>query len=314
MKTENNILLAFILNLSFAVLEFFGGIFIGSVAILSDAIHDLGDAVSIGISYFLERKSHKKPDDKYTCGYARFSVMGSVVTTLILLFGSILVIIGAVQRIISPTPIAYDGMILFAIFGVIMNLAAAIITRGKGSLNQRAVNLHMLEDVLGWVVVLVGAVVMRFSNFALLDPIMSMGVALFILFHAVRNLKEAIDLFLERVPHGIRVSDIKAHVEAVEGVMDAHHIHVWSMDGQSHYATLHIKVAEGSDTRHIKEVVRAELAAYGIIHVTLELEAPTENCHCVECDLTLATTLGHHHGHCHCHGHGHEHGHHRHHH
>ena len=149
MKSEKNILIAFILNLNFSVFEFFGGIFTNSVAIISDSIHDIGDAVSIGISYFLEKKSKKQPDNTYTYGYLRYSVIGSIITTLILLVGSVLVVINAVKRILNPVDINYNGMIIFAIIGVVVNFLAAYFTRHGDSLNQKAVNLHMLEDVLG---------------------------------------------------------------------------------------------------------------------------------------------------------------------
>ena len=167
MKTERNIFIAFLLNLSFSVFEFIGGIITGSVAIMSDAVHDIGDAASIGISFFLEKKSKGKPDEKYTYGYARYSVVGGLITTLILLLGSVMVIYNAVNRIIEPTEIDYTGMIIFAVVGVCVNFCAAIFTREGGSLNQKAVNLHMLEDVLGWLVVLMGAIVMKFTDFAL---------------------------------------------------------------------------------------------------------------------------------------------------
>ena len=166
MKTQRNILIAFLLNFGFSIFELFGGIFTGSVAILSDAVHDVGDAASIGASYFLEKKSKKQPDEIYTYGYARYSVVGSVITTLILLVGSVLVVWNAVERILHPVEIDYNGMILFAVVGVVINFCAAFFTREGDSLNQKAVNLHMLEDVLGWLVVLIGAVVMRFTDCA----------------------------------------------------------------------------------------------------------------------------------------------------
>lgn len=178
MKTERNILIAFILNLAFSIFEFVGGIITGSVAIMSDAVHDIGDAASIGVSYFLEKKGEK------------YSIIGALITTITLLLGSIVTICNAIGRLIDPAKINYDGMILFAIVGVCVNLCAAFVTREGDSLNQKAVNLHMLEDVLGWIVVLVGAVVMRFTDFALLDPLMSIGVSAFILINAIRNLIE----------------------------------------------------------------------------------------------------------------------------
>lgn len=300
-KTEKNILIAFLLNLVFSVFEFFGGLFTGSVAILSDAVHDLGDAASIGASFFLEKKSKKQPDHTYTYGYARYSVIGSVITTLILLFGSVAVITHAVTRIIEPTEIHYDGMILFAVVGVAVNFLAAFFTREGGSLNQRAVNLHMLEDVLGWTVVLVGALVMKFTDFVLIDPLMSIGVAVFILVNAIKNLKEALDLFLEKTPHGIEIDEIQEHLLKIEGVLDVHHVHVWSMDGESNYATMH--VVTNADGHEIKEKIREELSEHGIGHVTLELEAEGEHCHEEHCHVEHQSRSGHHHHHHHHHHH-----------
>lgn len=297
MKTEGNIFVAFLLNLAFSIFELAGGIFTGSVAILSDAVHDLGDACSIGISYFLEKKSKKQPDESHSYGYARYSVVGSVITTSILLFGSLFVIVHAVERIFNPAEIHYNGMIIFALVGVVVNFIAAYMTREGDSLNQKAVNLHMLEDVLGWVVVLIGAVVMRFTDFVLIDPIMSIAVAIYILYNALKNLKAAVDLFLEKTPKGIEISHIRSHLCALEGVADVHHIHVWSLDGLCNYATLHV-VTEG-DAQAIKAKVREELAEHGIVHSTLELESPSEPCKATHCHVEHKGHDGHHHHHHH---------------
>ena len=293
MKTEKNILLAFILNFSFAIFEFFGGIFTGSVAILSDAVHDLGDAASIGIALFLEKKSKRQPDEKYTYGYGRYSIIGSVITTLILLFGSTLVVYNAVLRILNPMEIHYDGMIVFAIIGVFINLLAALITREGNNLNQKAVNLHMLEDVLGWIVVLLGAIVMLFTDFALLDPLLSISVALFIFINAFKNLREAVNLFLEKTPNELCIAHLTAHCCEIDGVVDIHHLHVWSIDGHHHYATMHI-VANG-DEHIIKEKVRRELKEHNIIHTTLEFEKEGEPCHEKTCHVHFSCSSGHQH-------------------
>lgn len=295
MKTEKNILIAFILNLGFSIFEFFGGVFTGSVAIVSDAVHDIGDAASIGVSYILEKKSKKQPDAEYTYGYTRYSVMGGVITTLILLVGSVAVIWGAVGRIINPVEINYNGMIIFAIIGVIVNFGAAFVTREGDSLNQKAVNLHMLEDVLGWIVVLIGAIAMKFSDLVIIDPILSIGVAVFILINTTKNLKEILDLFLEKTPQGIDVEEIKEHILSIDGVIDVHHVHLWSMDGNSNYATMHI--VTNSDAHEIKSKVRDELAEHGICHATLELEAEGEHCHDKCCRTEFKATHGHHHHH-----------------
>lgn len=297
MKTEKNILIAFILNLAFSVFEFFGGIISGSVAIMSDAVHDIGDATSIGISFILEKKSKKQPDEIYTYGYARYSVIGSLITTLILLFGSVMVIINAIVRIIEPMPIEYNSMIIFAVVGVCVNFIAALFTRDGSSLNQRAVNLHMLEDVLGWIVVLIGAFVMKFTDYALIDPIMSIGVAIFIFINAIKNLKSALDLFLEKTPHGIDIEEIKKHLININGVIDVHHIHIWSMDGNNNYATMHI--VSDANSKEIKANIRNELKEHGIIHATLELEAENEQCYEEHCYVEHNANIGHHHHHHH---------------
>lgn len=298
MGSDKSILLAFLLNLGFSLFEFIGGILTGSVAILSDALHDLGDAAGIGVSLFLERKSKRKPDAAYTYGYARYSVLGSVFTTLLLLTGSVAVIWNAAHRLFHPTPIHYNGMILFAVVGVIINLAAVFLTHGGESLNQKAVSLHMLEDVLGWVVVLIGAVVMRFTDLWFLDPIMSMAVALFIGIQAGRTLWEALPLFLEKAPRGIDAQEIQASLSLLPGVLDVHHIHLWSMDGQNNCATMHI--VTNAPHRPVKEAVRHALNHLGISHATLELEAEGENCPVSDCHVATSGCASHH---CHHHQH-----------
>lgn len=294
MKAQKKILIAFILNLSFSLFEFLGGIFTGSVAIMSDSVHDMGDAASIGLSYFLEKKSNKQPDDTYTYGYARYSVLGGVITTFILLFGSVAVVVNAINKIVNPTDINYNGMIVFGIIGAVVNFLAALFTHGGESINQRAVNLHMLEDVLGWIVVLVGAIIMRFTDWAFLDPIMSIGVAIFIFINAVKNLKTVLDIFLEKTPKNISVDEIKEHLCKIDGIADVHHIHLRTLDGHNVYATMHV-VTDG-DPHNIKEKVRKELDEHGITHSTLELESTNEHCYHRHCHIE-------HSGEHHCHHH-----------
>ncbi len=294
MKTERNIFIAFILNLGFSIFELFGGIFTNSVAIISDSVHDMGDAISIGLSYFLEKKSKKDPDNNYTYGYIRYSVLGGLITTLILMVGSILVIYGAITRIIHPVDINYSGMIIFAIFGVIINFMAAYFTSRGDSINQRSVNLHMLEDVLGWVVVLIGAIIMNFTDISIIDPIMSIGVAIFILFNSIKNLKRVLDLFLEKTPSGIDIDKLKKHLLKIDGVEDIHHIHIWSMDGFNNYATMHI-VSKSKNISKVKKEIREELEEHNICHAILETEE--EVCDDKECNVEFKehTHMHHHH-------------------
>lgn len=291
-KVERNILIAFILNISFSVFEFFGGIFTNSVAILSDCIHDFGDALSIGISYIMERKSKKNANNKFTYGYIRYSVLGGVITTVILIVGSILVIISAIKRLFNPANINYNGMIVFAIIGIVLNIIAAYVTREGNSINQKSVNLHMLEDVLGWLVVLVGAIIMNFTDISIIDSVMSIGVALFILINALKNLRQVLDLFLEKTPQGIDIDELKNHLLKIDGVEDIHHIHVWSIDGYNNYATMHI-VTKAKNVKELKHMIREELEEYSICHVILETE--DELCDDKECHVELNGNVHHHH-------------------
>lgn len=303
MRSDKNILVAFVLNLAFSIFEFIGGALTNSVAIISDSIHDIGDAISIGAAYALERKSKNKPDKNYTYGYLRYSVLGSLITTLILLIGSVFVIYNSILRIINPVEINYDGMILFAVIGAVVNFLAAYFTRDGKSLNQKAVNLHMLEDVLGWIVVLVGAVVMRFTDWAIIDPILSIGVAIYILYHAIGNLKEAVELILEKTPRGIDVDEITALIKQVEGVIGVHHVHIWSMDGYHNYATLHLVTTR--NFQEVKAAVKKLLAEHNIGHVTIECEMKFELCLDKTCKIEPVESgcgCGHHHHH---HGHSH---------
>lgn len=296
MKSQKRILTAFVLNLIFAVFEFIGGALTGSVAIISDSVHDFGDSVSIGISYILEEKSKKEPDDKYTFGYGRYSVLGSLIMTVILIVGSIFVIIHACDRIIHPAEIDYNGMLLFAAFGMGVNFIAAVATRGDGSLNQQAVSLHMFEDVLGWGVVLLGAILMKFTDITYIDPIMSIGVAIFLLVHVFKHFKEICDIFFEKTPDGIDISELKHHLKEIDGVLDVHHFHLRTLDGVNHIATLHIVTS--SDPAAIKKAVKEELLEHGISHTTVEIETPEEECEDLTCHPNH-TEHSHHHGHHH---------------
>ncbi|MBG9985609.1 cation transporter [Facklamia sp. DSM 111018] len=293
MQTQKKILIAFLLNLFFAIFEFIGGILTGSVAIISDAVHDLGDAMSIGLSYFLERKSKQQPDEHYTYGYSRYSVLGGLITTVILLAGSVFVIFNAITRLVDPVKIDYDGMMIFAVIGVFVNFTAAYTTRGGDSINQKAVNLHMLEDVLGWAVVLVGAIVMRVTNWYILDPLLSIAIAMYIFYNAFKNLKQVLDLFLEKTPANIEINQLIKCLKALEGVVDVHHVHLWSLDGQHHYATMHI-VTENQNPA-MKKRVKEELSKFDIEHVTIEFESSHEQCSNVSCTVTHELSGGHHH-------------------
>ena len=295
MKTERKIFLAFILNLIFSVIEFIGGIFTGSIAILSDALHDFGDATSIGLSFMLEKKSKKKANDNYTYGYGRFSVLGGLITTVILLLGGIVVIYNSINRLINPIEIKYDAVIIIAVIGFSVNLISAIFTHGGHSINQKAVNLHMLEDVFGWVIVLIGAIVMRFTNFARLDAILSILVAVFIIYNALKNLKEILDIFLLKTPKNLDLSAIKKEILEIDNVIDLKSVNVLSIDGEKAVLTVKAVVLEYS--LKVKNEIYLALSRHDISSATIELVSPDEK------PILLETNAKESHSHCHHHHH-----------
>ena len=299
MKTHKNMLIAFVLNFAFSIFELFGGLISGSFAIMSDALHDAGDALAIGISLLSERKSKKGPDRLYSFGYGRFSLVGALFTTSVLLCGSLFIIVNAVEKIQTPAKTDYGKMIVFAIIGVLVNSVSVFMTRGKTSANQRAVNLHMLEDVLGWICVLAGAVIMSLTDLYIIDPLMSICVSLFIIFHSVENMKSIFGIFLEKVPCDIDIADIREHLMNIEGISDVHHLHVWAFNEGTYLATMHI--VTDSTASEIKGKVRKELLRYGIRHVTLEIEKNNETCPDRLCSISQKTN----HEHCHSHQHRH---------
>lgn len=191
--SDQNILVALILNLLFSVLEFAGGFLTNSAAITSDAVHSLADALSTGIAYVFERLSHSRKKTQFDP--AKYSLIGGFIVSGFLLFSSIHLIVEAIERISEPEEISYEGMIVFAILGVVFNFFAALATRKGDSFNQKTVNLHMLEDTFSWLAVLIGAIVMKLTGVHLIDPILSIAIAVYILYRAIMNLIPNIKAF-----------------------------------------------------------------------------------------------------------------------
>ncbi|MPL98898.1 Cadmium, cobalt and zinc/H(+)-K(+) antiporter [bioreactor metagenome] len=279
MSKENstkNIRTAFFLNLAFAFVELIGGIITNSVAILSDAVHDFGDSISLAIAWALQKKSNKAKDDKYSYGYKRFSLLSSVILSGILLVGSILILVEAIGRLFNPQEVNAQGMLWLAILGIIVNgLAALSVKRGK-TLNERAVFLHIMEDVLGWIGVLVISIVMIFVNLPILDPILSISITIWVLYNVYKNLKATFNILLQAFPKNVDVKKLTKEIEAIDNVISIHDLHIWTQDGNSHVMTLHIVAEKNYET--IKLKVRGIAKTFNIDHVTIELEDKYSSC------------------------------------
>ncbi len=278
-SADENILTAFFLNLFFVFVEIIGGFFTNSFAILSDAIHDFGDCVAIGFAYLMEKLSQKSPDEKYTYGYRRYSLVSAVITSLILVVGSVFVIIGAVSRIGEPKEIQGGGMLVIAVFGVVINGIAVLRTHKGMSANEKAISMHLLEDVLGWIAVLIGAVLIFFFKWYFVDGILSMFIAGFLLFESAKNIKNVFGIFLEKTPENVDVNKLKEEISELNGVKDVHHVHIWTLDGEKNMATLHVEIDENPTIELYKEVkasVQDICVNSGIEHLTLQIDVDGE--------------------------------------
>ncbi len=272
---------AFLLNLVFALVEVVGGLWTNSLAILSDALHDLGDSLTIGMSWFLEVRSWRSHDRRYSYGYRRFSLLGALLNAFVLILGSVFVVSEAIPRLFSPVRPRAEAMVGLAVLGLVVNAAAVWKLRSGKGLSARMVAWHLLEDVLGWAAVLAVSVALVFREVPILDPLLSLLITGYVLVNVVRGLRRTLRVFLQGVPSGVDVEGIEAQLRAIEGVCSTHHTHVWSLDGERHVLTSHLVVgrqATRDDLLRIKAQVNQLAASFPLEHTTIELEFEDEDC------------------------------------
>ncbi|TGK50628.1 cation transporter [Leptospira kanakyensis] len=280
-SSSKNLALAFLLNLSFSLLELIGGLFSNSIAIISDAFHDFGDALSLALVWYLQKISTKPKDSLFDYGYKRFSILGALIISVILSVGSIFMIIESIKRFITPEETKADVMFALAIIGVIVNGIAMIRLNHGKSLTEKAVFLHFLEDILGWIAVLIGSVVMMYFKVPWFDPLLSLSIALWILWNAYGNIKQVMVVMLQAVPESVDRNDLIEHWEKIKGIQSVHDIKIWSLDGNHHVASLHVlidKTVKLNEFQKIKEKIRKVALEFEIIHTTIELETDGEQC------------------------------------
>lgn len=272
---------AFFLNVIFTIIEFIGRWLTNSTAIMADAVHDLGDSLSIGFAWILSRFSNKKASDKYSYGYRRLSLFGALVNCIVLVIGSIWVLYEAIPRLSNPEMPVVEGMIGLAILGVAVNGYAVFKLKAGETLNEKVLTWHLLEDVLGWVAVLIVSIVLLFVELPILDPLLSIGFTLFILFNIVKNLKSTLILFLQAAPDEETQDKIRRSLTQLPEINGIHHMHFWSLDGESHVLTAHLELThniEIDELISLKKRMAKELSSYHLSHTTIEFEFPKETC------------------------------------
>jgi len=281
-----NIKTAFFLNFGFALFEIAGGIFTNSIAIISDAIHDLGDSLSLGLAWYFQIVARKGSDTSYSYGYKRFSLLGAIINSIVLVSGSALILTAAVPRLLHPVATNAGGMFLLAIVGVLVNGAAVFKLKKGNSINERVVTLHMLEDVLSWLAILIGSVVMYFINIPVLDPIMSIGIACFVLFNVFKNIKQSLRIILQGIPREIDMTEVSDELLKIKEIDSVHDLHIWSVDGNYNILTVHVVLKEPTeniDTAELKSLIRKTLEGKSIQHATIEFETKEESCNFEKC-------------------------------
>lgn len=283
----NNISWAIFINISFTIIEIIGGLFTNSLTILSDALHDFGDSLVLILAWLAEKKSQQKPDKKRTFGYKRLTLGAAILTSSVMLTGSIFILIEAVPRLLNPEPVNSQGMIILGVIGVVFNGFGYLKLRGGHSLNQKALTWHLLEDVLGWVVVLIGSLLIYVLHNPIIDPLMTIGYTIYIVWGVIKNLKESLNILLQGVPSHIDVEHIEEGLLRLSNVVSVHDIHVWSLDGESDVFSGHIviKDSEMQKAAEMKKLVKEELSKHHIEHSTVELESESE-CSGIDCETT----------------------------
>ena len=284
--SEGNVKVAFFLNLSFTIIEIIGGLYTNSLAILSDALHDLGDSFSLGLSWYFQKLSKKGRTKTFSYGYKRFSLLGAIINSIVLVAGSIFILTKAIPELFNPGETNVEGMLYLAILGIVVNGAAVFKLRKGETLNEKVVSLHLLEDVLGWVAVLIGSIVMMLVDAPFIDPLLSVLISLFVLYNVYKNLKKSLLVILQGIPEKVSIDDIRQKLKDMAEVIDIHDCHAWSMDGQYNILTIHLQLDKDyklSEQSRLKETVRSKLKDESINHITIEFEGQNENCELEDC-------------------------------
>ena len=272
MKTKYAVWLAFFLNLCFAVVEFIAGGIFGSSAVLADSVHDLGDALAIGLSAFLETISNREEDNHYTLGYKRFSLLGALVTAVILMTGSGMVILENMVKLFHPQPVNEEGLLWLGIIAISVNVLASLVIRKGQTKNESILSLHFLEDTLGWLAVILMAIFLRFTDWYILDPLLSLAISFFILSKAIPRFWSTLRIFLDAVPEGVNIQKIKTDLAELDHVASINQLNLWTMDGLEKNAIVHVCLEHVKHMEVCKESIRDLLKERGFQNVTIEVD------------------------------------------
>lgn len=267
-----NLGIAFGLNLLFTIIEFAGGYWTNSIAITTDAVHDLGDCLSLGLAWWLQIISRQPRSPRFTYGMARLSPLGAFLTGIVLIFGLVYVMGESVQRLWDPQTVAGEKVVLIAILGLVFNGFAAWRLHGGMTLNEQVASWHLWEDTLGWAAVLVGGAIMSIWHVPLLDPLLAIGLAVFVLWNVSRNLWRVGELFLQALPEGMDAKSLESMVQSIAGVQKVENLHAWTLDGERHVLTIRVTCSPATfeEVEQVKSRIREKTGQMGFESVTIE--------------------------------------------
>lgn len=298
MSSKRAVWLTFFLNLSFAIVEFIAGGIFGSSAVLADSVHDLGDALAIGLSAFLETISNRQEDSRYTLGYKRFSLLGALVTAVILMTGSSMVILENVSKLFHPQPVNDEGLLWLGIIAISVNVLASLVIRKGQTKNESILSLHFLEDTLGWLAVILMAIVLRFTDWYILDPLLSLAISFFILSKSIPRFWSTLKIFLDAVPEGVDIKQVKNDLEQLDNVASVNQLNLWTMDGLEKNAIVHVCLEHVKHMEVCKESIRDLLKERGFQNITIEVDSDQASHACHKRDIhAIESPSGHDHHH-----------------
>ncbi|MBQ8018008.1 MAG: cation transporter [Methanobrevibacter sp.] len=272
-KAGENLAFVFFMNLAFNIIVIVGGLATNSVAILADCIHDLADTISIALAWVLEKVAQKESSEKYSYGYQRFSILGAVIISIFVIIMAFIILQEAIPRLFSPEGVDAQGMLVIAVIGIIFkSLSVHRLHRGE-TFNEKAILLHQLGDVFEWVAILVLSVVLIFWDGApYLDPFVSIGIALWLIFNLGRNLYKSVEVLLQKTPDYFDVAEFKSRILAIDGVNSIEDFHIWSLDGIDSVMTLKVDVDFGKNVENIKKEIYSISSDYHVVDITIELD------------------------------------------
>lgn len=272
-KAGENLAFVFFMNLTFNIIVIIGALLTNSMAILSDFIHDLSDTISIAVAWFLERVSQRESSDNYSYGYQRFSILGAVITSVFVIFMAFVILSEAIPRLFAPEGVDAGGMMIISIIGLLFKSLSVYRLHKGETFNEKAIFFHQLGDIFEWVAILILSVVLMFwKGASYLDPFVSIGIAIWLIFNLGRNLIKSLQVLLQKTPDHFDVEEFKTSINAIEGVDAIDDFHVWSLDGIDSVLTLKVSISDWESQEEIKKEIYAIASKYHIVDVTIEFE------------------------------------------